>query len=41
MLRDGYDVSRLNDGIRQLVRALQLDILLIDTHPGLNEETVL
>jgi MinD-like ATPase involved in chromosome partitioning or flagellar assembly len=41
VLRDGYDVSRLNDGIRQLVRALQLDILLIDTHPGLNEETLL
>jgi septum site-determining protein MinD len=41
VLRDGYNVSRLNDGIRQLVRTLQLDILLIDTHPGLNEETLL
>jgi septum site-determining protein MinD len=41
VLREGYNVGRLNDGLRELVRALQLDILLIDTHPGLNEETLL
>lgn len=41
ILRDGYDVSLLNDGIIALSTDLQLDYLLIDTHPGLNEETLL
>lgn len=41
ILRDGYDVSLLNDGLQALVRELKLDYLLIDTHPGLNEETLL
>jgi len=41
VLREGYDVSRLNDGFRELIRALELDYLFIDTHPGLNEETLL
>ena len=39
--REGYDVGTLNDGFRDLAKALQLDFLLIDTHPGLNEETLL
>lgn len=41
VLREGYDVGMLNDGFRKLVKALQLDLLMIDTHPGLNEETLL
>lgn len=41
VLRDGYDVSLLNEGIQALVAALGLDVLFIDTHPGLNEETLL
>lgn len=41
ILRDGYDVAMLNDGFRALVRDLDLDFLMIDTHPGLNEETLL
>lgn len=41
ILREGYDIGRLNDGLQQLVRALRLDYLLIDTHPGVNEETLL
>jgi septum site-determining protein MinD len=41
VLREGYDVSLLNDGFQDLVEHLNLDILLIDTHPGLNEETLL
>lgn len=41
VLREGYDVGRLNDGFGQLGRALDLDVLVIDTHPGLNEETLL
>jgi len=41
VLREGYDVSLLNDGFHQLFEKLNLDVLMIDTHPGLNEETLL
>lgn len=41
VLREGYDVGLLNDGFRDLIDELTLDYLLIDTHPGLNEETLL
>ena len=41
ILRDGYDVARLNDGFQRVVRELDLDYLFIDTHPGVNEETLL
>jgi MinD-like ATPase involved in chromosome partitioning or flagellar assembly len=41
ILREGYDVGLLNDGFRSLIENLNLDLLLIDTHPGLNEETLL
>jgi len=41
ILKDSYDVKRLNDGLRSLARNLQLDYLFIDTHPGLSKETFL
>ncbi|MCP4543865.1 MAG: MinD/ParA family protein [Chloroflexi bacterium] len=41
VLRDGYDVGLLNDGFHALIDKLNLDYLFIDTHPGLNEETLL
>jgi septum site-determining protein MinD len=41
ILREGYDVALLNDGLQDLGRRLALDYLLIDTHPGVNEETLL
>jgi len=41
VVRDGYDVNRLNEGLQTLRKKLQLDYLFIDTHPGLNEETLL
>jgi len=41
VLREGYDVGLLNDGFRELINKLKLDVLVIDTHPGLNEETLL
>lgn len=41
VLRDGYDVALLNDGFQDLIERLNLDYLFIDTHPGLNEETLL
>jgi septum site-determining protein MinD len=41
VLREGYDAQLLTRGIRQLIDELKLDVLLIDTHPGLGEETLL
>lgn len=41
VLREGYDVGVLRDGLHELIEVLQLDVLMIDTHPGLNEETLL
>jgi septum site-determining protein MinD len=41
VLREGYDVGLLNDGFQALVRELELDYLFVDTHPGVNEETLL
>lgn len=40
VLREGYDVSMLTTGFRDLIQDLALDVLIIDTHPGLNEETL-
>lgn len=41
ILREGFDVGLLNDGFQDLIEDMNLDFLLIDTHPGLNEETLL
>lgn len=40
VLREGYDIRLLTTAFRELIEELNLDILLIDTHPGLNEETL-
>lgn len=41
IMAEGYDVGLLGDGVRSLAAELELDVLLLDTHPGLNEETLL
>ena len=41
ILREKYDASDMHSAFRDLIAALSLDYLLIDTHPGLNEETLL
>ncbi len=41
VLRDGVNVAMLTDGYREVIKALELDYLFIDTHPGVNEETLL
>ncbi len=41
VIRRGYDVNLLQRGLHRLVQSLELDYLLIDTHPGLDEETLL
>ncbi|GEM_PF-232379 len=40
VLREGYDQEILLDGFADVSRDLQLDFLLIDSHPGINEETL-
>lgn len=41
MLKEGFDVQRLNSAISDLVTGLKLDVLLVDTHPGVEEDTLL
>src|SRR5690606_23728328 len=41
ILREGYDAQLLVRGLHDVVEALGLDLLLIDTHPGLGEETLI
>lgn len=41
VLRDGYKVALLGDAYKQLQDVLELDALIIDTHPGLNDEILL
>jgi len=40
ILREGYDFEFLLAGFRELIELLKLDYLFIDTHPGLNQETL-
>ncbi|MEA3350009.1 MAG: MinD/ParA family protein [Chloroflexota bacterium] len=41
VLREGYNVNLLDEGYQQLGESLELDALIIDTHPGLNDEILL
>jgi MinD-like ATPase involved in chromosome partitioning or flagellar assembly len=37
ILREGYDIDHLSDGLDELIAQLDLDYLFVDTHPGLHE----
>ncbi len=41
VLRERYDANQLQSAFRELIGARKLDFVFIDTHPGLNEETLL
>ena len=41
ILREGIDFNLLNEGLQKTITEFNLDYLFIDTHPGLNEETLL
>ena len=41
LLREGYKVEHLNDALYQLAEQLKIDVVIVDTHPGINEETLL
>ena len=40
ILQTTYDKKKLLDGLQTIADDLQLDVLLIDTHPGISEETL-
>ncbi len=40
ILREGYPEERLLDGFSKINRDLHLDFLLVDSHPGINSETL-
>lgn len=41
ILHEGVDFNKLNEGLQTAITEFDLDYLFIDTHPGLNEETLL
>ncbi|XGV98302.1 MAG: MinD/ParA family protein [Leptolyngbya sp. BL-A-14] len=41
VLSEGYDVELLQTGFYDIAEQLELDYLFVDTHPGINEETLL
>jgi septum site-determining protein MinD len=41
IVKEMYDVEALNRGFMEFCDTMELDYLLIDTHPGVNEETLL
>ncbi len=41
ILREGYEVSDLRRGFADVIKVKDLDYLIIDTHPGLDRETLL
>ncbi len=41
IIKEGFDVAQLSEGFHKLIESLELDYLLIDTHPGVNQETLL
>lgn len=41
VISEGYDVGKLNTQFTALIDALELDLLFVDTHPGMNRETML
>ncbi|MGD1906992.1 MAG: MinD/ParA family protein [Leptolyngbyaceae cyanobacterium] len=41
IVSEGYDITQLSDGLNTLADRLNLDYVFIDTHPGVNNETLL
>ncbi len=41
ILREGYEVGDLKKGFTDVIKKKDLDYLIIDTHPGLDRETLL
>lgn len=40
VLRERYDTDRLSEGCQRLIEQLTLDVLLVDTHAGLDQDSL-
>jgi septum site-determining protein MinD len=40
VLRERYGTDRLGEGYQRLIEQLNLDVLLVDTHPGLDQDSL-
>ena len=41
VFRERFDVERLNDGFVDIIKTFDFDFLVIDTHAGMREETIM
>ena len=41
IVSEGYDITQLSEGLNTIADRLNLDYVFIDTHPGVNNETLL
>jgi len=41
ILKQGYDIATLAKGLKDIRKHLNVDFMIIDTHPGLDEQTLL
>jgi MinD-like ATPase involved in chromosome partitioning or flagellar assembly len=41
IVREGYEIALLRRGFKRIMKSKNLDYLFIDTHPGLDQETLL
>jgi MinD-like ATPase involved in chromosome partitioning or flagellar assembly len=41
ILKQGYDIAALAKGLSEVRKSLALDYMVVDTHPGLDEETLM
>ncbi|MDA0674153.1 MAG: MinD/ParA family protein [Cyanobacteria bacterium] len=41
IVSEGYDITQLSNGLNTIADRLNLDYVFIDTHPGVNNETLL
>ena len=40
VLRENFEIDRLNEGFSNFIENFELDFLIIDTHAGMSEETI-
>ncbi|MFX1474625.1 MAG: MinD/ParA family protein [Promethearchaeota archaeon] len=41
IIREGFEIADMRRGFKQIIAAKSLDYLFVDTHPGLDQETLL
>jgi MinD-like ATPase involved in chromosome partitioning or flagellar assembly len=41
VLRESYDTERMNEGLNRIIESMDLDLMILDTHAGITEETLL